>query len=211
MGITGADQAGGSALLPRNGRGIGWVLHKGKSQDRALTIREIVGRAQSKKQGERITAGRSPRIPNEALDELGWKGATAKGHTAYLTPHPKRRATVTNDVSRQTPSAANSLRHAINLILRIKPEQDQEVDSVGGISARPSHLRPSSTALLFLGHGDRAAVVRFVPTDGIEDEAAVVGAAVFEGLAVDDVVREFGDELRHEGFEGFGILPCARR
>ena len=57
-----------------------------------------------------------------------------------------------------------------------------------------------------LGQSDFAAVVGFVPPDRVEDKLAVVGAAVFERLAVDDVVRQLLDELRRERLERFREL-----
>ena len=55
--------------------------------------------------------------------------------------------------------------------------------------------------------GDDSAVVLFIPTDGIEDEPVIVGAAVFHRLAVDDVVRQFVGKARNQFVELFGIAP----
>src|SRR6266850_522224 len=51
-----------------------------------------------------------------------------------------------------------------------------------------------------------ASVVAFVPPDRVKDIMAGIGAAVSQRLAIDDVVGEFGDELRGERIQGFGKL-----
>src|SRR2546428_52531 len=51
-----------------------------------------------------------------------------------------------------------------------------------------------------------AAVIFFVPADGVEKEAAIVGAPIFEGLSADEIVRKFVNELRQEQVEFFGIF-----
>jgi len=56
---------------------------------------------------------------------------------------------------------------------------------------------PVAFPLIIQGVGaGHAAVVFFIPADGVEDELAVAGAAVFVGLAGNDVVGQAGDILR---------------
>lgn len=51
-----------------------------------------------------------------------------------------------------------------------------------------------------------AAIVGFIPANGIKQEFSVIGAAIEEGLAADDVMGNGFDELRHERVERVGIL-----
>ena len=69
----------------------------------------------------------------------------------------------------------------------------------------PQSIFPDPIALIHFVAGG-STIVRFIPTDGIEQEFAVSGAAIDQWLSADDVVWEFFDELRHERVERFGIL-----
>ena len=51
-----------------------------------------------------------------------------------------------------------------------------------------------------------AAVVRFIPADGVEQKFPILRAAIMQRLAADDVVRKFFHELRNECVELFGIF-----
>src|ERR1017187_4424829 len=76
--------------------------------------------------------------------------------------------------------------------------------SFGRIAPDPVALLPVGVATL--RQSDCATVVGFIPPDRVEDKLAVVGAAVFEGLAVDEIVRQALHELGREGVERFWEL-----
>ena len=76
-----------------------------------------------------------------------------------------------------------------------------------------SRRAPDPVALVDINSGrrtfvqdDHAAIVRFVPADGIEHKLAISGPAIMQRLAVDDVVRQLFHELWRERVEGFGIF-----
>ena len=64
----------------------------------------------------------------------------------------------------------------------------------GRVAPDPVPFVPRKAAQL--RQSDFAGVVGFVPFDRVEDKPAVVGAAVFEWLAVNDIVRQLVDEPR---------------
>src|ERR1035441_9442338 len=76
--------------------------------------------------------------------------------------------------------------------------------SLGRIAPDPVAFVPVGIAIL--RQSDSAAVVCFIPPDRVEDKLAVVRAAVFERLAVDDVARQLLDKLRCERIERFREL-----
>src|SRR5213594_2849479 len=45
---------------------------------------------------------------------------------------------------------------------------------------------------------DDSAIILFVPADGIEQEFSVVGPAIFQRLAADEIVRQFPNKAGHE-------------
>ena len=69
---------------------------------------------------------------------------------------------------------------------------------------------PIALSFVKLSFTRNAAVVFFVPADGIENKPAIVGAAVFEGFAGDHVVGQAGGKARDERLEVFGELAVGQ-
>ena len=46
-----------------------------------------------------------------------------------------------------------------------------------------------------------AAIVRFIPADGVERKPAICRAPIFQRSAADDIMRHLGDELRRKRVE----------
>ena len=51
-----------------------------------------------------------------------------------------------------------------------------------------------------------AAIVNFIPANGVEEEFSVCRAVIMQWLTTNDVVRQFLDELGYECVERLGIL-----
>ena len=62
----------------------------------------------------------------------------------------------------------------------------------------------------FLLADDNAAVIRSIPTHGVEQESSVVSAPIMQWLAVDNVVRKLFDEARCQHVQRGWVFPVSQ-